>query len=72
MDKAFVYGMAVSGNNFTDREKETSRIIANFEGGINTILISPRRMGKTSIINKVCETLNNPSIKTTTDAINFV
>ena len=64
MDKAFVYGMAVSGNNFTNREKETRRIIANFEGGINTILISPRRMGKTSIINKVCETLNNPSIKT--------
>lgn len=64
MDKAFVYGMAVSGENFTDRVKETRRITANFEGGVNTILISPRRMGKTSIVNKVCETLDNPMIKT--------
>ena len=64
MERTFVYGMAVSGNNFTDRVKETKRIISNFENGINTILISPRRMGKTSLINKVCSSIHKPGIVT--------
>lgn len=64
MERTFVYGMAVSGNNFTDRVKETKRIISNFENGINTILISPRRMGKTSLINKVCSSIDKPGIVT--------
>lgn len=64
MEKTFVYGMAVSGDNFTDRIRETRRIRSNFEGGINTILISPRRMGKTSLINKVCESIERQDIKT--------
>ena len=41
MEKAFVYGMSVAGNNFTDRIEETKRIKADFEHGINVILISP-------------------------------
>ena len=49
MEKAFVYGMSVGGNNFTDRIEETKRIKLDFENGINVILISPRRMGKTSL-----------------------
>ena len=64
MEKTFVYGMAVSGDNFTDREKETRRIKANFENGVNTILISPRRMGKTSLVNKVCDMVKIPGIIT--------
>ena len=64
MEKTFVYGMAVSGDNFTDRINETKRIRSNFEGGVNTILISPRRMGKTSLINKVCESIERKDIKT--------
>ena len=35
MEKAFVYGMSVAGNNFTDRIEETKRIKADFEHGIN-------------------------------------
>ncbi len=31
MDKPFVYGVAVSGDNFTDRKKETKRLKMNFE-----------------------------------------
>ena len=53
MEKAFIYGMSVGGNNFTDRIEETKRIRLDFENGINVILISPRRMGKTSLIKKV-------------------
>lgn len=63
MEKAFVYGMSVAGNNFTDRIEETKRIKADFEHGINVILISPRRMGKTSLIKKVISKMDNPMIK---------
>lgn len=63
MEKAFVYGMSVAGNNFTDREKETKRMVLDFENGINVILISPRRMGKTSLVKKVMSEMDNPNIK---------
>ena len=53
MNKAFVYGMSVEGENFTDRVKETKRLKLDFENGMNVILISPRRMGKSSIVKKV-------------------
>lgn len=63
MGKAFVYGMSVGGENFTDRVKETARLKFNFENGMNTILISPRRMGKTSLVKKAMSEVSNPSIK---------
>lgn len=53
MEKAFIYGKSVEGNNFTDRDQETKRLKLDFENGINVILISPRRMGKTSLVKKV-------------------
>lgn len=52
MEKPFVFGVAASGDNFTDREKETQRLLMNFMHGVNTILISPRRWGKTSLVKK--------------------
>lgn len=63
MEKAFVYGMSVGGSNFTDRIEETKRIKLDFENGVNVILISPRRMGKTSLIKKVISEVDNPMIK---------
>jgi hypothetical protein len=63
MGKAFVYGMSVGGDNFTDRIEETKRIKLDFENGINVILISPRRMGKTSLIKKVISEMDSPGIK---------
>lgn len=57
MEKAFIFGVSVSGENFTDRIEESKRIRMNFENGLNTILISPRRIGKTSLVNKVCDSL---------------
>lgn len=63
MGKAFVYGMSVGGDNFTDRIEETKRIKLDFENGINVILISPRRMGKTSLIKKVISEIDSPEIK---------
>lgn len=61
--KPFIYGMSVEGENFTDREVETKRLKLNFENGINSILISPRRMGKTSLVKKVMGMIDDPNIK---------
>ncbi|MGM9790987.1 MAG: ATP-binding protein [Candidatus Cryptobacteroides sp.] len=63
MSKPFVYGTAVFGENFTDRKEETRRLKLNFEAGVNTILISPRRTGKTSLVYKAVEQIEDPSIK---------
>lgn len=63
MKKSFIYGVAVEGNNFTDRKKETRRLKQDFENGQNVILISPRRMGKTSLVRKV-QTLVDKDIVT--------
>ena len=42
---------------FCDREKETDRILNNLTGGLNTTLISLRRMGKTALIYHVFDGL---------------
>lgn len=52
MEIPFVFGKIATGDNFTDREEETARLIANFQNCINTILISPRRWGKSSLVHK--------------------
>ena len=49
-NKPFIFGVATSGDNFTDRKKETERLLLNFRHGVNTVLISPRRWGKTSLV----------------------
>ena len=64
MCKKFVYGVAVSDYNFIGRERETKRLLDNFKGGINVILMSPRRLGKTSLVKHVCNKLNNKDIIT--------
>lgn len=63
MKKPFIYGTSVDGENFTDRVKETKRLKLDFENGLNTILISPRRMGKTSLVEKVRSQISDPNIK---------
>ena len=59
----FIYGKSVDGEHFTDREFETKRLLLNFENGVNSILISPRRMGKTSLVRHVANLLDNKTIK---------
>ena len=63
MKKSFIYGVSVSGENFTDRVEETRRLTMDFENGVNVILISPRRMGKTSLVKKVQSQVDNPNIR---------
>ena len=63
MNKPFIYGAAVGGENFTDRVQETRRLRMDFENGLNAILISPRRMGKTSLVQKVRNEMTDEKIK---------
>lgn len=61
--KPFIFGVAAAGDNFTDREKETERLLLNFRHGVNTVLISPRRWGKTSLVQKVCRLAQSDQLK---------
>lgn len=63
-NKTFVYGVSVGGNNFTDRTKESHRLKMNFENGLNVVLISPRRMGKTSLVKHVQGIVDKSLIQT--------
>lgn len=46
----FIYQGYVSPEYFCDRTEETEELIANLQNGRNTVLISPRRIGKTGLI----------------------
>lgn len=62
-DKPFIFGIATSDENFTDRKTETARLLSNFQHGINTVLISPRRWGKTSLVQKVYRLAQSDRLK---------
>ncbi|MCF2550696.1 AAA family ATPase [Bacteroides caecigallinarum] len=55
METPFVFGKIATEKNFTDREQETAYLVDNFTSLINTIIISPRRWGKSSLVNKAAE-----------------
>jgi len=46
----FRYGKLVEGLSFVNRAKEKEMIKSNLLSGINTMLISPRRLGKSSLV----------------------
>lgn len=54
----FIYGVAVSGKSFTNREKELEKLKKNLLGGVNTVIISPRRWGKSSLVNKAVQQIS--------------
>ena len=56
MEAPFIFGRIATDDNFTDREQETAHLVNNFESLINTIIISPRRWGKSSLVNKAAKT----------------
>jgi hypothetical protein len=55
METPFVFGKIASDKNFTDRRTETERLVSNFASSVNTILISPRRWGKSSLVAKASD-----------------
>jgi hypothetical protein len=54
----FIYGSTVSVNSFTDREEDSKKLFNNLVLGINSILVSPRRWGKSSLVEKVINDIN--------------
>ena len=58
MNSPFKYGKIVTGPSFINRTEDIKRIRNNISAGINTILISPRRWGKSSLIKQIA-TLNS-------------
>ncbi len=54
----FLFGTTVSVDSFTNREEEVAKLTKNLTQGINTMLISPRRWGKSSLVEKVIYKLN--------------
>ena len=62
-ENPFIFGKAAEGAFFTDRTEDSKRLTANLTHGINTILISPRRWGKTSLVKKVIAEIDIPKIK---------
>ena len=59
METPFIFGKIATEKNFTDREKETADLVRNFTSLINTIIISPRRWGKSSLVNKAAKLAMN-------------
>ncbi len=55
MNTPFIFGKLAIDQNFTNRKAEIIKLKQNFSSGINTILISPRRWGKSSLVKKVGE-----------------
>mgnify|MGYP003378395535 FL=1 len=57
-DSPFIYGVTVSSHSFTDREQESKKLRDNLINGINTMIICPRRWGKSSLVEKVIQDIN--------------
>jgi hypothetical protein len=70
-DSPFIYGTTVSRHSFTNREKETEKLKSNLVNGINTMIISPRRWGKSSLVEKVILDINKKDKKTRTVMIDL-
>jgi hypothetical protein len=70
-DSPFIYGTIVSIQSFTNREAESAKLQSNLLNGINTTIISPRRWGKSSLVEKVIIDINKKDKKTKTVIIDL-
>ncbi len=67
----FIYGITVSTHAFTNRELESAKLQSNLLNGINTTIISPRRWGKSSLVEKVIVDINQQDRNTKTVIIDL-
>jgi hypothetical protein len=59
MENPFIFGKIITGDLFLDREKEQERLCQNISSGINTMMVSPRRWGKSSLVRQVAERIQH-------------
>lgn len=64
MENPFIYGKAVYGPNFADREEEISEMMMDLKSGQNILVYSPRRYGKTSLVQEVLSNLRKEGVLT--------
>jgi len=62
-DSPFVFGKTVSESAFTNREDEMLRLKTNMLSGINTMIISPRRWGKSSLVEQASKVIKQENTK---------
>ncbi|MDR2232940.1 MAG: ATPase [Tannerella sp.] len=55
MEAPFIFGKLATDDEYTDRQEEMQLLKNNFTSLINTIIISPRRWGKSTLVNRVAE-----------------
>lgn len=61
----FFPGARPSGTNFLNRDEELARLQTNFKSGLHTILVSPRRWGKSTLVDEAARRVmkDNKKIK---------
>jgi hypothetical protein len=64
MNTPFIFGKVAIAEHFTNRTTEVEKLVNNFSSLINTIIISPRRWGKSSLVLKAAEIAVNKNTKT--------
>jgi len=57
MDSPFRYGKLAEGTSFVNRVEEKRMLKQNLSSGINTMLVSPRRWGKSSLVKEAMREL---------------
>ena len=59
----FVFGRIADKENFVDRIPERERLADNFRSLTNTAIISPRRWGKSSLVQRVAEDITDSDLR---------
>lgn len=62
MDNPFRYGELVTGDHFTNRTEELAELEQDLRSGQNVVVMSPRRLGKTSLILTVIARLRKQGV----------
>ncbi|MCB0804444.1 MAG: ATP-binding protein [Bacteroidales bacterium] len=65
MNSPFIFGKVATGTSFINRKEEIKRLSDNFQNQLNSILISPRRWGKSSLVKQTAYEVSkkNPGIR---------
>src|ERR1043166_6995667 len=61
-ENPFRYGAVARGPFFTDRERELAALLPDLRGGQDVVVVSPRRFGKTSLVERALETLRGEGV----------
>lgn len=63
MDLPFEFGELVHETHFVNRKNDLKRLKTNLVGGLNTMLISPRRWGKSSLVKQLSLDVNEKNVR---------